>query len=81
MAEETKDSGKTDEKKAKKDGFPFKVNEDGTVNIWSAKRAGRAVTGATGDIVKFDEKGFAKVKLDDALHFKDVPGFSFSEEK
>ena len=70
------------EKKAeaeKSNGLPFKVNPDGTVNIWSVQRAGRAVTGSTGEVVTFDDKGFAKVKLEDALHFKEVPGFSFKE--
>ena len=62
-----------------KDGLPFKVNSDGTVNVWSEKRAGRSVTGSTGEVVTFDDKGFAKVKLEDALHFKEVPGFSFKE--
>ena len=60
-------------------GLPFKVNSDGTVNVWSAKRAGRAVTGSTGEVITFDDEGFAKVKLEDALHFKDVPGFSFTK--
>lgn len=63
----------------KSNGLPFKVNPDGTVNIWSIQRAGRAVTGSTGEVVTFDDKGFAKVKLEDALHFKEVPGFSFKE--
>lgn len=62
-----------------KDGLPFRVNSDGTVNVWSEKRAGRSVTGSTGEVVTFDDKGFAKVKLEDALHFKDIPGFSFKE--
>lgn len=62
-----------------KDGLPFKVNSDGTVNVWSKKRAGRSVTGSTGEVITFDDKGFAKVKLEDALHFKEVPGFSFKE--
>lgn len=61
------------------DGLPFKVNSDGTVNVWSVKRAGRAVTGSTGEVITFDDEGFAKVKLEDALHFKDVPGFSFTK--
>lgn len=61
------------------DGLPFKVNSDGTVNVWSVKRAGRSVTGSTGEVVTFDDEGFAKVKLEDALHFKDVPGFSFTK--
>ena len=68
---------KTEQKNA--DGLPFKVNSDGTVNVWSEKRAGRSVTGSTGEVVTFDDKGFAKVKLEDALHFKEVPGFSFKE--
>lgn len=68
---------KTEQKNA--GGLPFKVNSDGTVNVWSEKRAGRSVTGSTGEVVTFDDKGFAKVKLEDALHFKEVPGFSFKE--
>ena len=60
-------------------GLPFKVNSDGTVNVWSVKRAGRSVTGSTGEVITFDDEGFAKVKLEDALHFKDVPGFSFTK--
>lgn len=69
------------EKPKQKDesGLPFKVNSDGTVNVWSVKRAGRSVTGSTGEVVTFDDEGFAKVKLEDALHFKDVPGFSFTK--
>jgi hypothetical protein len=69
----------TENKEEDKSGLPFKVNSDGTVNVWSVKRAGRSVTGSTGDVITFDDKGFAKVKLEDALHFKDVPGFSFKE--
>jgi len=60
-------------------GLPFKVNSDGTVNVWSVKRAGRSVTGSTGEVITFDDEGFAKVKLEDALHFKYVPGFSFTK--
>lgn len=69
------------EKPEQKDesGLPFKVNSDGTVNVWSVKRAGRSVTGSTGEVITFDDEGFAKVKLEDALHFKDVPGFSFTK--
>ena len=32
-----------------------------------------------GEVITFDDEGFAKVKLEDALHFKDVPGFSFTK--
>ena len=69
------------EKPEQKDesGLPFKVDSDGTVNVWSVKRAGRSVTGSTGEVITFDDEGFAKVKLEDALHFKDVPGFSFTK--
>ena len=69
------------EKPEQKDesGLPFKVNSDGTVNVWSEKRAGRSVTGSTGEVITFDDEGFAKVKLEDALHYKDVPGFSFTK--
>ena len=69
------------EKPEQKDesGLPFKVKSDGTVNVWSVKRAGRSVTGSTGEVITFDDEGFAKVKLEDALHFKDVPGFSFTK--
>lgn len=81
-AESQKDSKPAvTEKVEQKDesGLPFKVNSDGTVNVWSVKRAGRSVTGSTGEVVTFDDEGFAKVKLEDALHFKDVPGFSFTK--
>jgi len=66
------ESGKTDGL----NGLPFKV-EDGLVTVISKKRAGKAVYGTTGDIVKFDENGIAKVKLEDALHFQQIPGFEF----
>ena len=35
--------------------MPFKVNSDGTVNVWSEKRAGRSVTGSTSEVITFDE--------------------------
>lgn len=78
-SQEAKKTAVTENKEEDKSGLPFKVNSDGTVNVWSVKRAGRSVTGSTGDVITFDDKGFAKVKLEDALHFKDVPGFSFKE--
>lgn len=74
-AEKTAVTEKAEQKNA--DGLPFKVDSDGTVNVWSVKRAGRKVTGSTGDVITFDEKGFAKVKLEDARRFKEVQGFSF----
>lgn len=58
-------------------GFQFNVSPDGLVEVISEKRAGKSVTGATGDIITFDDKGYAKVKLEDAVHFSQVPGFSF----
>ena len=58
-------------------GFQFNVSSDGFVEVISKKRAGKSVTGATGDIITFDDKGYAKVKLEDAVHFSQVPGFSF----
>ena len=58
-------------------GFQFNVSSDGFVEVISEKRAGKAVTGATGEIITFDDKGYAKVKLEDAMHFSQVPGFSF----
>lgn len=58
-------------------GFQFNVSSDGFVEVISEKRAGKAVTGATGEIITFDDKGYAKVKLEDAIHFSQVPGFSF----
>ena len=69
---ESTESGKTDGL----NGLPFKV-EDGLVTVISKKRAGKSVYGTTGDIVKFDENGIAKVKLEDALHFQQIPGFEF----
>ena len=58
-------------------GFQFNVSSDGFVEVISEKRAGKSVTGATGEIITFDDKGYAKVKLEDAIHFSQVPGFSF----
>ena len=58
-------------------GFQFNISPDGLVEVISEKRAGKSVTGATGDIITFDDKGYAKVKLEDAVHFSQVPGFSF----
>ena len=58
-------------------GFKFNVSSDGFVEVISEKRAGKSVTGATGEIITFDDKGYAKVKLEDAVHFSQVPGFSF----
>ena len=58
-------------------GFQFNVSSDGFVEVISEKRAGKSVTGATGEIITFDDKGYAKVKLEDAMHFSQVPGFSF----
>ena len=58
-------------------GFKFNVSSDGFVEVISEKRAGKSVTGATGEIITFDDKGYAKVKLEDAIHFSQVPGFSF----
>lgn len=78
-SQEAEKTAVTENKEEDKSGLPFKVNSDGTVNVWSVKRAGRSVTGSTGEVVTFDDEGFAKVKLEDALHFKDVPGFSFTK--
>ena len=58
-------------------GFQFNVSSDGFVEVISEKRAGKSVTGGTGEIITFDDKGYAKVKLEDAIHFSQVPGFSF----
>ena len=58
-------------------GFQFNVSSDGFVEVISEKRAGKSVTGATGEIITFDDKGYAKVKLEDAVHFSQVTGFSF----
>ena len=69
-------SAEKKEAKASK-GFQFNVSADGFVEVISEKRAGKAVYGTTGDIIKFDEKGYAKVKFEDAMHFSQVPGFTF----
>nr|DAP93502.1 MAG TPA: hypothetical protein [Herelleviridae sp.] len=58
-------------------GLPFTVGSDGLVEIVSIKRAGKSVCGTTGEIVTFDENGKAKVSIEDALHFQQVPGFDF----
>lgn len=57
--------------------FPFNVSAGGFVEVISEKRAGKSVVGATGDIVTFDDFGHAKARAEDALHFSQVPGFSF----
>ena len=58
-------------------GLPFTVGSDGLVEVVSTKRAGKSVCGTTGEIVTFDENGKAKVSIEDALHFQQVPGFEF----
>ena len=60
-----------------KSGLPFTVDSDGLVEVVSTKRAGKSVCGTTGEIVTFDENGKAKVSIEDALHFQQVPGFEF----
>ena len=70
-------SGETEASSDGAGGFRFNVSPDGLVEVISEKRAGKSVTGATGDIITFDDKGYAKVKLEDAVHFSQVPGFSF----
>lgn len=72
---------KQTEKEKNTGGLPFSINSDGTVNVWSTQRAGRSVTGSTGEVVTFDNKGFAVVKLEDALYFLKVAGFSFSDKE
>lgn len=56
-------------------GLPFTVGSDGLVEVVSIKRAGKSVCGTTGEIVTFDENGKAKVSIEDALHFQQIPGF------
>lgn len=63
----------TTEKKA----FPFTIGSDGLVEVLSKKRAGKAVVGVTGKVVEFDNTGCAKVQIEDAIHFSNVPDFSF----
>ena len=58
-------------------GLPFTVGSDGLVEVVSIKRAGKSVCGTTGEIVTFDENGKAKVSIEDALHFQQIPGFEF----
>lgn len=60
------------EKKHSEDGTTVK---DGLVEVISKCRAGKAVYGTTGEIVRFDKDGRALVKPEDALHFKKIPGF------
>lgn len=68
-----RDQQETDrEKKHSEDGTTVK---DGLVEVISKCRAGKAVYGTTGEIVRFDKDGRALVKLEDALHFKKIPGF------
>lgn len=67
------DQQETDsEEEHSEDGTTVK---DGLVEVISKCRAGKAVYGTTGEIVRFDKDGRALVKLEDALHFKKIPGF------
>lgn len=80
--DDTDDADDDDPEKLKQEpktdtGFQFNVSSDGFVEVISEKRAGKSVTGVTGEIITFDDKGYAKVKLEDAIHFSQVPGFSF----
>lgn len=62
------------EEEHSENGMPFKT-ENGLVEVISKCRAGKAVYGTTGEIVRFDKDGRAYVKPEDALHFKKIPGF------
>ncbi len=74
---QTDSEKKTEKNKADKNsGLPFTV-KDGVVEVVSVKRAGKSVIGASGEIIKFDNNGVAKVKLVDAMHFAKISGFEF----
>ncbi len=62
------------EEEHSENGMPFKT-ANGLVEVISKCRAGKAVYGTTGEIVRFDKDGRALVKPEDALHFKKIPGF------
>lgn len=62
------------EEEHSENGMPFKTS-NGLVEVISKCRAGKAVYGTTGEIVRFDKDGRALVKPEDALHFKKIPGF------
>lgn len=76
FAEPKTEPVKVETKTENKSGLPFTV-KDGLVIVVSVKRAGKSVIGSSGDVIKFDDKGVATVKLEDALHFQKIPGFEF----
>ncbi len=76
FAEPKTEPAKVETKTENKSGLPFTV-KDGLVIVVSVKRAGKSVIGSSGDVIKFDDKGVATVKLEDALHFQKIPGFEF----
>lgn len=76
FAEPKTEPAKVETKTENKSGLPFTV-KDGLVTVVSVKRAGKSVIGSSGDVIKFDDKGVATVKLEDALHFQKIPGFEF----
>lgn len=69
--------GKTEKAEKTEGKIPFEIDKDGFVEVISERRAGKTVVGTTGDIITFDNKGHAKVRVEDARHFAKVPGFSF----
>lgn len=76
LAEPKTEPAKVETKTENKSGLPFTV-KDGLVTVVSVKRAGKSVIGSSGDVIKFDDKGIATVKLEDALHFQKIPDFEF----
>lgn len=63
-----------EEKPAKTITFEEKV-----YTVTNKDKAGKSVTGSTGEIITFDENGIAKVCMKDAEHLSRVPGYTVSE--
>lgn len=67
---------KTVQKTENNSGFPFVV-KDGFVEIVLKQFAKKSLYGTTGELIKFDENGKAKVVLEEALYFKNMQGIEY----
>ncbi len=56
-------------------GISASLSGNGLVTVVSPQRAGKSVTGVTGEIITFDGSGKAEVCSMDAEHFRKIPGF------
>jgi hypothetical protein len=56
------------------------VNFDKEFTVINPNNKNSKVFGMNGDIIEFNEKGEAKVKLADAEHFSKIPGYTVKEK-